>query len=65
MTLQAKLTLGSVGLVSVMVGIVSALDLANEMQRQFEATLERADTLKVVASKMVSQSLNRQHGCCR
>jgi signal transduction histidine kinase len=60
MTLQAKLTLGSVGLVSVMVGIVSALDLANEMQRQFEATLERADLLKTVASGMVSQSLNRQ-----
>jgi signal transduction histidine kinase len=60
MTLQAKLTLGSVVLASLMVGVVSAVDLANEMQGQFESTLERADTLKVVATNMVSQSLNRQ-----
>ena len=30
------------------------------MQRQFESTLERAQTLKGVVTKMVSQSLNRQ-----
>lgn len=60
MTLQAKLTLGSVGLVSLMVAVVSAVDLGNEMQRQFESTLERANALKTVASRMVSQSLNRQ-----
>jgi len=60
MTLQAKLTLGSVVLASLMVGIVSAVDLATEMQRQFESTLERADTLKSVASDMISQSINRQ-----
>jgi signal transduction histidine kinase len=59
MTLQAKLTLGSVGLASLMVAVVSAVDLGNEMQRQFESTLERANALKIVASKMVSQSLNR------
>src|SRR5215469_1818315 len=60
MTLQAKLTLGSVVLASLMVGLVSAVDLANEMDRQFESTWERANTLKTVASSMVSQSLNRQ-----
>jgi signal transduction histidine kinase len=60
MTLQSKLTLGSVGLVSLMVAVVSAVDLANLMQRQFESTLERADSLKAVASHMVLQSLNRQ-----
>jgi signal transduction histidine kinase len=60
MTLQAKLTLGSVVLASLMVGVVSAVDLANEMQRQFESTLERAQTLKGVVTNMVSQSLNRQ-----
>src|SRR5215469_9025076 len=59
-SLQAKLTLGSVGLVSLMVAVVSAVDLANEMQRQFESTLERANALKTVASRMVSQTLNRQ-----
>lgn len=60
MTLQAKLTLGSVVLASLMVGVISAVDLANEMQRQFEATLERADTVKAVSSSMVTQALNRQ-----
>jgi signal transduction histidine kinase len=60
MTLQAKLTLGSVVLASLMVGVVSAVDLLNEMQRQFDSTLERADTLKSVASRMISQSINRQ-----
>ncbi len=60
MTLQSKLTLGAVGLVSLMVAVVSAVDFANLMQRQFESTLERADSLKAVASYMVAQSLNRQ-----
>jgi signal transduction histidine kinase len=60
MTLQAKLTLGSVTLASLMVAVVSAVDLGNEMQRQFESTLERANALKNVASRMVSQSLRRQ-----
>jgi signal transduction histidine kinase len=60
MTLQAKLTLGSVGLVSLMVAVVSAVDLGNEMQRQFESTLARANSLKTVVTSMVSQSLNRQ-----
>jgi len=60
MTLQAKLTLGSVVLASLMVGVVSAVDLANEMQRQFDSTLERAETFKVFATTVVSQSLNRQ-----
>jgi signal transduction histidine kinase len=60
MTLQAKLTLGSVVLASLMVAVVSAVDLANEMQREFDLTLERANNLKLVAASMVSQSLNRQ-----
>jgi len=60
MTLQSKLTLGSVGMVSLMVAVVSAVDLVNTMQRQFESTLERADSLKGLATSMVLQSLNRQ-----
>ncbi|HJT88626.1 MAG TPA: ATP-binding protein [Bryobacteraceae bacterium] len=60
MTLQAKLTLGSVILASLMVGLVSTVDLANDMQREFDSTLQRADTLKTVATKMVSQTINRQ-----
>ena len=60
MTLQAKLTLGSVVLASLMVGVVSGVDLGNEMQRQFESTFERAGALEAVASRMIIQSINRQ-----
>ena len=60
MTLKAKLTLGSVLLATLIVAVVSAVDLSNAMQRQFEATLERADLLKLVATKMVVQALDRQ-----
>jgi len=60
MTLQGKLTIGSVVLVSLMVGLVSSVDLANEIEAQFEATLERADALQTVVTNLVPQSLNRQ-----
>ena len=60
MTLQAKLTLGSVLVATLLVGIIAVVDLGNEMQRQFDTTLERADLLRNVATKMVVQSLNRQ-----
>jgi signal transduction histidine kinase len=60
MTLQAKLTLGSVVLASLMVGVVSAVDLINEMSRQFDSTLERANTQKVLSTAIVTQSINRQ-----
>jgi signal transduction histidine kinase len=60
MTLQGKLTIGSVVLVSLMVGLVSFVDLANEIEAQFEATLERADALQAVVTNLVPQSLNRQ-----
>jgi len=60
MTLQAKLTLGSVLVATLLVGIIASVDLGNEMQRQFDTTLERADLLRNVATKMVVQSLNRQ-----
>ncbi len=59
MNLQAKLTLGYVVLAVVMVGVISAVDLANNMQEQFDATLERAEVLKPVATKFVRQTLNR------
>ena len=60
MTLKAKLTVGSVVLASLMVGLVSVVNIENEVQRQFDTTLERADNLKTVASTMVRQSLDRQ-----
>src|SRR5262249_21919958 len=44
----------------VIVSFISGLDLANNMQQQFESTLERADTLNLVASKFVRKTLNSQ-----
>ncbi len=59
MTLQAKLTLGSVVLATLMVGLVSAVELGNEIERQFAETLERATVQRDLATNLVSQSLNR------
>ena len=60
MTLQTKLTLGSVVLATVMVGLVSAVELGNEVQRQFAETLERATAQRTLALNLVTQSINRQ-----
>jgi signal transduction histidine kinase len=58
MNLQAKLTLGNVVLGVLMVTLVSAMDLANNVQQQFDATLERAEIINPVATKFVRQTLN-------
>ena len=60
MRLQAKLTLGYVLLATLMVGIISAMDLVNNMEEHFESTLDRADTLRRVAAKFVRDALNSQ-----
>src|SRR5579883_972937 len=60
MTLQAKLTLGSVVLATLMVGLVSAVELENEIERQFAETLERATVQRDLATSLVRQTLNRQ-----
>src|ERR1035437_1485324 len=60
MTLQAKLTLGSVLLAALMVGGISAVDLGNVIELEFDATLERARVLKTVATEFVRQTVNRQ-----
>jgi hypothetical protein len=60
MTLQAKLTLGSVLLATLIVGLISAVDLGNVMQLEFESTLDRAELLKSQATAAVTESLNRQ-----
>jgi signal transduction histidine kinase len=60
MSLRTKLTLGAVLLATLIVGAISAVELINDMQRQFEATYDRADLLKRVANKMVVQALERQ-----
>jgi signal transduction histidine kinase len=60
MSLQGKLTLGSVLLATLVVGVISLVNLINDMQRQFEATLERAELLRRFAFRMVAQTLERQ-----
>src|SRR5690349_7457605 len=59
MTLQAKLTLGSVVLATLIVGLVSAVELSNEIEQQFAETLGRAQVQRDLATNLVSQSLNR------
>src|SRR5581483_330640 len=58
MNLQAKLTLAYVLLAVVIVTVISGIDLATNMQQQFDATLERAEVLNPVATKFVKQTLN-------
>jgi signal transduction histidine kinase len=60
MNLQARLTLYFVLLAMVMMGFNSGVDLASDLNTQFAATLERAESLRTFASDMVGLSLNRQ-----
>jgi signal transduction histidine kinase len=60
MTLQAKLTLGSVGLATIMVSGISAFGLSNLMRFQFRSTYERADLIKTAATDAAIDALNRQ-----
>src|SRR5947199_9943619 len=60
MTLQAKLTLGSVLLATLIVGLISTVDLRNVLQLEFEFTLERAEMVKKLATAEVIDALNRQ-----
>src|ERR1035441_8471748 len=59
MTLQAKLTLGTVFLVTTVVAFISAVDLADIMQNEFEHTLQLANVVQLVATDDVKQALNR------
>jgi signal transduction histidine kinase len=58
MNLQAKLTLGNVVLGVLMVTIISAMDFVNNVQQQFDATLERAEIINPVATKFVRETRN-------
>ena len=60
MTLKTRLTLGSVLLATLIAGVISAVDLANVMHLEFDATLERAQSMKNVAAELVREALNRQ-----
>ncbi len=58
MNLQAKLTLGAVLLETLIVGAISAVDLGNAVQIEFESARKRADLVRLVASDYVAQALN-------
>ena len=60
MTLQAKLTLGSVLLATLIVSLISAVYLGNVMELEFASTLDRAELLKSQATFAVTEALNRQ-----
>jgi signal transduction histidine kinase len=59
MNLQAKLTLGAVLLETLIVGTISAVDLGNAMQIEFEAARKPADVVRQVAGDYVKETLNR------
>lgn len=58
MNLQAKLTLGAVVLETLIVGVISAVDLGNVMQIEFHAAEKRAALVRDVASEYVAQAIN-------
>src|SRR5947209_9339464 len=59
MSLRAQLTLWSVAVMAAIVGIVSAVDLAQEVTHQFDSTLERSNYFKGAAVDVVGRTLNR------
>jgi signal transduction histidine kinase len=60
MTLQNKVTLGSVLLATVIVTVVSGVDLGDFMELELQATLERAEAIKDMANVEVIDALNRR-----
>jgi len=59
MTIQTRLTLSSVLVMTAIIAIISALDLGNQVDSQFAATLKRAQLMETVALNMVQDTLNR------
>ena len=60
MKLQAKVTLGSVLLATIIVALVSGVDVGSFMDFQLQSTLERAAGIKDVAKDAVIETLNRR-----
>lgn len=60
MTLQTKVTLGSVLLATVIVTLVSSVDLGSFIDLELQSTAERADVIKDVAKSAVIETLNRR-----
>ncbi len=58
MKLQTKVTLGSVLLATIVVTLVSGVDLYSFMQLKLQSTFERAEVIKDVARVMVIDTIN-------
>ena len=58
MTLKTRLTLGSVLLATLIAGAISAVDLANVMHLEFDATLECAQLMTGGVAHEVKNPLN-------
>jgi signal transduction histidine kinase len=61
MSIQTRLTLSSVLVMTAIVVIISILDLGYQMQGEYNATLEHAKLLTHMASKAVIDTLNSDH----
>ena len=59
MSLRVQLTLWSVLVMGLIVGVVAAVDLVQEVKHQFDATLDRAEFYKVHAVDLVQSRANR------
>src|SRR5215813_9091609 len=59
MSLRVQLTLWSVLVMAVIVGAVSAVDLAQEVSHQFDSTLDRAEYYMGAAINAVKNTVNR------
>jgi signal transduction histidine kinase len=60
MNLQTKLTLGAVALETIIVAVISAVDLGNVMQIEFVNAENRAALVRDFATEYVVQVINRQ-----
>src|SRR4051812_43290437 len=60
MTLQARLTLSSVLVTTAIVTFISAVDLGNDMDRQFEGTLRSAKFIRAFVSSEVRRTVERE-----
>lgn len=60
MSLQARLTLWSVSVMALLVGVISILDLTEEINRQFESTLARAGLVRKLTVELVYRVVDSQ-----
>lgn len=62
MSLQARLTLWSILLTAIVVGLVSFIDLTSEINRQFFATENDAELIRRLAEEFTRHSVDRSSG---